>query len=370
MDRQESHCFGCGPANPIGLKLAFCMEGDSLLARFTPGENHEGYPGVMHGGLISTLLDEVMANLLFLRGTPIVTAKLEVKFRAPVPIGHPVTAIARPAGATARPSAAATVGHSRATGGAVAPRVFEVVSELRDESGRLLAEGRGVFIRAPDPIAAMRGPVPAVPTEAIPAGASMVSTGEEFSRSMVGKMDRNQAVRVMEENVRNANLRKHILAVEAVMRCLARRFGEDEERWGLAGLLHDLDYEVTKDDPDRHSLVGAEMCERLGVEPEVVDAVRAHNERHGLPRETALAKALHFADPVTGLVVAAALINPEKKLAAIDASFVMKRFGEKAFARGANREVIKRCAELGLELEEFVGLAVEAMTAVAADLGL
>ncbi|RJQ05197.1 MAG: HDIG domain-containing protein [Bacillota bacterium] len=184
-------------------------------------------------------------------------------------------------------------------------------------------------------------------------------------------MDRQEALDYMLENVKNSNLRKHILAVEAVMRRLATRLGEDPEKWGLAGLLHDIDYETTKDSPDRHSLVGAEMLESAGVEPDIVEAVRAHNDCHGLERETKMAKALYAADPLTGLIVAAVLISPAKKLAGIDAQFVLNRFGEKAFARGARREpMLGAKAELGLDLDEFVALGLEAMQGISGDLGL
>ncbi len=184
-------------------------------------------------------------------------------------------------------------------------------------------------------------------------------------------MDRQEALDFMLENVQNNNLRKHILAVEAVMRRLAVRFGQDVEKWGLAGLLHDIDYETTKDDASRHSIVGAEMLEGKGLDPEIIDAVRAHNDAHGLPRRTLMAKALYAADPLTGLIVAAALINPAKKLSAIDTQFVTKRFGEKAFARGARREpMLSAKAELGLDLDELIALGLEAMQGISGELGL
>ncbi|HEY3314938.1 MAG TPA: HD domain-containing protein [Bacillota bacterium] len=183
-------------------------------------------------------------------------------------------------------------------------------------------------------------------------------------------MTRDEAYQLMLGKVQNQNLRKHILAVEAVMRRLAEHFGEDPDRWGLAGLLHDIDYESTKDDPDRHSMEGADMLAGMGVEPEIVEAVRTHNERHGIPRTTKMAKALFACDPLTGLIVAAALIRPEKKLAIVDAAFIMNRFGEKGFARGANRETIKHCSELDLLLDEFVGLGLEAMKGISGELGL
>lgn len=183
-------------------------------------------------------------------------------------------------------------------------------------------------------------------------------------------MTRQEAWELVKKNVKNKNLRKHMLAVEAVLRRLAAHFQEDEELWGLAGLLHDIDYDQTADDAARHSQVGADMLAELGLSEELVYAVRAHNEYHGLPRNTRLDKALYAADPLTGLIVASALIHPDKKLAAINTEFVLNRFKEKSFARGANREAIASCEELGLSLEEFVGLALEAMQGIAGELGL
>ncbi|AVX19753.1 HDIG domain-containing protein [Carboxydocella sporoproducens DSM 16521] len=183
-------------------------------------------------------------------------------------------------------------------------------------------------------------------------------------------MDRIEAVQLMEKYVTNTNLRKHCLAAEFVMRRLARHFGEDKKIWGLAGLLHDIDYDQTKDDPARHSQVGADLLAELGLPEEVVYAVRVHNEYHGLPRLSRLDKALYSVDPTTGLIVAGALIRPEKKLAAVDVPFLVNRFHEKSFARGANREQIQACTELGLSLEEFLGLALEAMQEHSEELGL
>ena len=183
-------------------------------------------------------------------------------------------------------------------------------------------------------------------------------------------MNREQAWQHVKQNVKNKNLQKHMLATEAVMRRLARYFGEDEEKWGLAGLLHDIDYQKTADDPARHSLVGADMLKDMGLAEEIVEAVKTHNDYHKIPRETNMAKALYAVDPLTGLIVAGALIKPEKKLSAIDAEFLLNRFEEKSFARGANREQIRTCSELGLELEEFLELGLEAMQEIAEDIGL
>ncbi len=183
-------------------------------------------------------------------------------------------------------------------------------------------------------------------------------------------MTREEALKFLNENLENRNLFKHSLAVEAVMRDLARRFGEDEDIWGLAGLLHDIDYDRTKDDPDRHSMEGARLLEEKGLPEEVVYAVKVHNERHGLPRRSLLDKALYATDPVTGLIVAGALIKKEKSLAAIDVPFLINRFGEKSFARGANRETIKSCEEMGLTLEEFLDISLKAMQKISGEMGL
>jgi len=183
-------------------------------------------------------------------------------------------------------------------------------------------------------------------------------------------MNREEAYKLVKKNIKQKNLVKHCLAVEAVMRKLAKHFGEDDDKWALAGLLHDIDYEETADDPERHSLVGGEMLEEMGLDEEIVYAVKAHNGVHGLPRKTRMAQALYAADPLTGLIVASALIHPDKKLNAVDADFVMNRYGEKSFARGADREVIASCQEMGMEIEDFVSISLEAMQGIAKELGL
>jgi len=200
-------------------------------------------------------------------------------------------------------------------------------------------------------------------------------------------MTREQGFDVLKQNLQNQNLIKHCLAVEAIMRVLARHFGEgeedksssspfaiareDEEKWGLTGLLHDIDYEKTKDNPSQHSLVGAKMLEDLGIDKDICQAVKVHNEAHGIPPKTLLEKALFVTDPLTGLIVAATLVLPSKKIADLSAENVLNRFKEKAFARGANREIIKKSEELlNLKLEEFVKIGLEAMQKIAAQLRL
>jgi putative nucleotidyltransferase with HDIG domain len=182
-------------------------------------------------------------------------------------------------------------------------------------------------------------------------------------------MTRDDALNSVKANVENENLVKHMLAAEAVMRALARRMGEDEEEWGLAGLLHDIDVELTEAEPGSHSKLGADLALELGASEGVAHAILCHNEIHGVPRENLLDKALFCADPLTGLITAAALVRPDR-LAGLTTSSLMKRFKEKRFAAGVSREQIALCSEIGLELDEFVALGLEAMKGVAGELGL
>ena len=183
-------------------------------------------------------------------------------------------------------------------------------------------------------------------------------------------MTREEALDSVKSNVENKNLIKHMLATEAIMRALARHFGEDEAEWGLAGLLHDIDAELTEGDRRTHSKLGADLVREMGASEAVVRAILCHNEAHGVPRETRLDKALFCVDPLTGLITAAALVRPDKKLAGLEASSVIKKFRQKGFAAGANREHMTQCREIGLEFDRFIEMGLEAMQAVADDLGL
>jgi len=182
-------------------------------------------------------------------------------------------------------------------------------------------------------------------------------------------MNREEAFTILKENLSNKNLIKHSLAVEAVMRSLARRLGQDEERWGLAGLLHDIDYE--KADASQHSLVGATMLQELGLDKDICQAVKVHNEAHGILPRSLMEKALFVTDPLSGLIVAAVLVLPSKRIKDLTADNILHRFKERAFARGADREIIKKCeVMLGLGLEEFVKIGLGAMQNISQDLGL
>jgi putative nucleotidyltransferase with HDIG domain len=182
-------------------------------------------------------------------------------------------------------------------------------------------------------------------------------------------MQREEAVKLVEKHVKNKNLRKHMYAVEACMVALAERLGGDKELWSLTGLLHDLDYEQTAEDPDNHGKTTVDMLKAYGDFPqELHDAVLAH-AGHKEP-ESDFEMALYAVDPTTGLIVAAALMHPDKKLSALDTEFIMRRFKEKRFAAGANREQIMAAERLGLDLEEFLGVCLGAMGNISGVLGL
>lgn len=183
-------------------------------------------------------------------------------------------------------------------------------------------------------------------------------------------MTREEVLDSVRANIENGNLLKHMLATEAVMRALARRLGEDEEEWGLTGLMHDIDMELIEGDMSQHSKLGADLARELGADEAMAHAILCHNTAHGVPLQTKLDRALYCVDPLTGLIVAAALVRPDKKLAGLEAKSVMKRFKEKEFAAGASREQISQCSELGLELEEFIELGLEAMKGISDELGL
>ena len=183
-------------------------------------------------------------------------------------------------------------------------------------------------------------------------------------------MTRKEALDSVLANVDNENLIKHMLATEAIMRALARRLGEDEEEWGLTGLIHDIDMELTEGDMSTHSKLSADLSRELGASETMAHAILCHNKAHGIPLETKLDKALFCADPLTGLITAAALVRPDKELAGLEAKSVIKRFKEKSFAARVDRQQISQCSEIGLELGEFIELGLAALQEIAADLGL
>jgi putative nucleotidyltransferase with HDIG domain len=186
----------------------------------------------------------------------------------------------------------------------------------------------------------------------------------------VSAVSRDQVVRLIDESVANVNLRRHMLATEAVMRGLAERLGHDPDVWGLAGLAHDLDAEETQGEVARHGARAAERLGELGLPSDIVHAVAAHNPASGAMAERPIDVALIAADQTTGLITAATLVRPDRSLPQVKLSSVRKRMREGAFARGVDRSSILRCEELGLDLDEFLTIALAAMQDVAADLGL
>ncbi len=182
-------------------------------------------------------------------------------------------------------------------------------------------------------------------------------------------MEREEALKLIDSFIKNENLKKHSLAVEACMRKLANYLNEDEEKWGLCGLLHDLDYEETSKDPERHGIRTIEILkERNFNKEEILNGILAHCEKKN--PENNLEKAIYAIDPLTGLIIASCLMHPDKKLRSLDVGFVLRRFKEKKFAAGANREQIKKCEEIGLNLEKFIELCLSAMQEIAESLGL
>jgi putative nucleotidyltransferase with HDIG domain len=181
----------------------------------------------------------------------------------------------------------------------------------------------------------------------------------------------DKALDLLRQHVTNDILVKHCLASEAIMRALAARFGEDPERWGVAGLLHDLDFEETKDTPSAHGLKTAAILSEQGVPEDIIQAIREHNaEALGIPCGSRMGIALTCAETVTGLIVATALVQADRRLASVKPSSVRKRMKEKAFARNVNRERILDCEKIGLALDDFLNLSVVAMQGIAGDLGL
>lgn len=184
-------------------------------------------------------------------------------------------------------------------------------------------------------------------------------------------MKREEAFVLLNQYVKNEKMLIHSLCSEAVMRALARKLSRDEEKWGLAGLLHDLDVELTNAEPTVHGLKSAEVLEEKGLDPEIVDAVRMHNEKAtGLERSTEFQHALAAGETVTGLIYATALVYPDKKIALVKTKSVTKRMKEKAFAASVNRDHILECEKIGLSLDEFAGISIKAMQEISDQIGL
>src|SRR3954467_117826 len=183
-------------------------------------------------------------------------------------------------------------------------------------------------------------------------------------------MTRDAAWALFCEWTPSESLRRHVLAVEACMRAYARKFGEDEEKWGLTGLIHDFDYERWPSAED-HPYRGNEILTQLGYPEDVKRAIMSHADYSGVTRETKMEKSLYACDELAGLITAATLVKPSKSLAEVDAPSIRRKMKDKAFARSVNRQdIINGAADLGVDLDEHITFCIEAMRSIAAELGL
>ena len=192
----------------------------------------------------------------------------------------------------------------------------------------------------------------------------------EFAKASNEMTGRAEALTIVREHVKNENLVRHMLAVEAAMRHYARQLGEDEEIWGLAGLLHDFDWEIHPN-LEHHPQDGAPILRERGVPEVVIEAVLSHANHTGVPRQTRMQKALYACDEITGLITAVTLVRPSKSIQDVTVKSIKNKWKDKAFAAGAKREEIEQAAqEFGVELWEHAGNVLAAMQAQAKDLGL
>jgi uncharacterized protein len=184
-------------------------------------------------------------------------------------------------------------------------------------------------------------------------------------------MDRETAIQLLHTYIKNEKMLQHCLASEAVLRGIARHLGRDEEKWGLAGLLHDLDVEVTNAEPTVHGTQTEVLLKDFDIDPEILDAIRMHNEcSAGKERSTEFQHALAAGETITGLVFATTYVYPDRKLTSVKPKSVVKRMKEKAFAASVRRENIMECEKIGIPIDEFAALAIASMLPVAGELGL
>lgn len=186
---------------------------------------------------------------------------------------------------------------------------------------------------------------------------------------------RDEALAIVHEYTKSDSLRKHMLAVEAAMRAYAEKFGEDADRWGLTGLVHDFDYERFPNDAhsatEQHPAEGVRILRSHGFPEDILEAILGHATYSGVPRESKMAKTLFAVDELTGLITATALVRPSRSVMEVEAKSVRKKMKDKAFARGVNREdVINGAADLGVDLDEHIDFVIKAMQGSAEALGL
>ena len=184
-------------------------------------------------------------------------------------------------------------------------------------------------------------------------------------------INRQQAFSLLKKHITNEKMISHCLASEAVLRGLARRLGRDEEKWGLAGLLHDLDVEITNAEPNIHGTQTEVLLRDYNVDPHILDAIRMHNEcSSGKQRSTEFQHALAAGETITGLIFATTYVYPDKKLTSVKPKSVVKRMKQKMFAASVKRENILECEKIGIPIDEFAAISIEAMLPVAGEIGL
>jgi putative nucleotidyltransferase with HDIG domain len=182
-------------------------------------------------------------------------------------------------------------------------------------------------------------------------------------------MNRQEALDIVEQYVSNDNLVRHMLAVEAAMQFYAKIYGEDEQTWGMTGLLHDFDWEIHPT-LEQHPQAGVPILKENDVPEEIIRAIQSHADHTGVPRQTRMEKALYACDEITGLIVAVALVRPSRSLDDLKVKSVKKKWKDRSFAAGANREEIAQAAqEFGVELWEHVGNVIQAMRSIGPELG-
>jgi putative nucleotidyltransferase with HDIG domain len=211
----------------------------------------------------------------------------------------------------------------------------------------------------------------------LPAGYGPGSPGDPLTpddkekKAMTTGISREEALELLKEYIQNPHMIKHCLASEAVLGALAERLGEDREQWAMAGLLHDLDVELTNADLAVHGMESVRILNEQGVEPGIVEAIKRHNEQAcGEKRCDRLHHALAAGETITGLITATALVQPDKRLASVKPKSVVKRMKEKAFAASVNRDIIRECELIGIPLAEFAEIAVGAMQGISNELGM
>jgi putative nucleotidyltransferase with HDIG domain len=188
---------------------------------------------------------------------------------------------------------------------------------------------------------------------------------------MTAGISRDKAVSLLREHIENPNMIKHCLAAEAVLGALADHLGEDKEKWSMAGLLHDLDVEITNADLNIHGRETVRILQDLNVDPEIIEAIGLHNEKSaGQKRSKPFHHALAAGETVTGLIIATALVYPDKKLASVKPKSILKRMKEKAFSASVDRHIIRECEQIPIPLNEFALISLQAMQSTHAELGL